>query len=123
MAAPGSKTQQTLQELGIGDDAGVEALIGELRAKLDTELAAVSSPESAENFRIHWPGRKQGLLGAANDHWLKSAPGPLKRSTGRLLNELKQHAEQSLEARTQALQQNASFGRLESERLDVTLPG
>ena len=123
MAAPGSKTQQTLQELGIGDAAGVEALLGELRATLDAELAAVASPDSAESFRVRWLGRKQGLLGAAADHWLKSAPGPLKRSVGRLLNELKQHAEQSLEARTQALQQNASLGRLESERLDVTLPG
>lgn len=123
MADLGVKTQRSLQELGIGDEAGVEALLGELRATLDTDLSAVSSVEALEEFRVRWLGRKQGLLGAANDHWLKSAAGPLKRAVGRLLNELKQHADQSLEVRRQAVERGAAESRLATERLDVTLPG
>lgn len=109
-----AKTQQTFQELGIGDEGGVEALVGELRAALDADMAAIGSAEAAEQFRVRWLGRKQGLLGAANDHWLKTAPGPLKRCTGRLLNELRAHAE------------NYSFAELGRKALhpvDVTLPG
>ncbi len=109
-----AKTQQTFQELGIGDEAAVEALVGELRADLEADLATIHNAEAAEQFRVRWLGRKQGLLGAANDHWLKSSPGPLKRSIGRLLNELRARAEgysvvQLAPTATQAL--------------DVTLPG
>jgi hypothetical protein len=74
MADSGVKTQRSLQELGIGDEAGVEALVGELRATLDAEIAGVTSLAGLEEFRVHWLGRKQGLLGAANDHWTSRCP-------------------------------------------------
>lgn len=122
MGEVGGKARQTLEELGIRDDAGVETLVKELRAALDAELASGDSPETAEQLRIRWLGRKQGILGAANDHWLKTAPGPLKRTVGRLLNELRGHAEQSLEERQQAAAKKAAVSAPEGG-VDVTLPG
>ena len=109
-----AKTQQTFQELGIADEAGVEALIGELRAVLEADLAAINTAEAAEQFRVRWLGRKQGLLGAANDHWLKTAPGPLKRRTGLLLNELRARAEGY---------SYLNLAPAATHAVDVTLPG
>ena len=104
------KVHRTLAELGVGDEAGVEALIRELRSALDADLAAIKSPDNAEQARVRWLGRKQGLLGAANDKWLASAPGPLKRAVGRGLNTLKAHAEQGLEERRKAVAEKRVSG-------------
>jgi phenylalanyl-tRNA synthetase alpha chain len=117
------KVHQSLQALGVADDAGVEALAAELRSALDAELSAANTPEDVEQLRIRWVGRKQGLLGAANDNWLKSAPGPLKRTVGRLLNELKARAASGLQERRQAAEELAARARLAEDRIDVTLPG
>jgi phenylalanyl-tRNA synthetase alpha chain len=112
-----------LEELGAGDEAGAARLFAELRAQLERELAALDSPGAAEPFRIRWLGRKQGLLTAANDNWLKPAPAALKRPVGRLLNEIKRQAEQGLADRRKALAGGSEEARLEAQRLDVTLPG
>ena len=121
MSEAGGKARQTLEELGIRDDAGVEALVKELRVALDAELATGESPQAAEQLRVRWLGRKQGLLGAANDHWLKTAPGPLKRTVGRLLNELRSHAEQTIEERQRAAANKAAVS-VPAAAVDVTLP-
>src|SRR6266849_5534766 len=112
MSGIADKTKQTLRDLGISDEAGVESLVAELRAELDHDLVNMRAASAmgrelpqaaeefakldaaaAEHFRIDWLGRKQGRLGAANDNWLKPAPGPLKRTLGRLLNEVRAYAE------------------------------
>jgi phenylalanyl-tRNA synthetase alpha chain len=110
-----AKVKQSLQDLGIGDEAGVASAVGELRTALDADLASAAD---SETLRIHWLGRKQGLIGAAADNWLKTAPGPLKRTVGKLINELRAHAESSVEAK-----QDAAAQELAGERVDVTLPG
>ena len=112
-----------LEDLGVRDEAGVEELFGELLRELDRELRELAASDLAEQFRVRWLGRKQGLLTAANDHWLKPAPPALKRSVGRLLNELKQHAEAALEARRAELGASTETAQMAAEQLDVTLPG
>ena len=108
------KVRLSLQDLGVADEAGVEVLMGELRAALDQAVAGINSAEAAEQYRIHWLGRKQGLIGAATDNWLKSAPGPLKRIVGKLINELRARAEAGRPA------EGAVFL---SPGIDITLPG
>ncbi len=112
-----------LEELGVRGEAEVARLFEELRAQLDRELRELSASDGAEQFRVRWLGRKQGILTAANDNWLKPAPPALKRSVGRLLNELKQYAESALEARRSELTAASEKSRLAAGRLDVTLPG
>jgi hypothetical protein len=93
------QVRQRLEGLGVGEEAGVATLFDGLRTQIERELAGLASADAGEQFRIRWLGRKQGLLTAANDNWLKPAPPALKRAVGRLLNEVKRQAEQSLEAR------------------------
>ena len=112
-----------LDELGVRDEQDVARLFEALRAEMEGELAGLTASGAAEPFRVRWLGRKQGLLTAANDNWLKAAPPDLKRPVGRLLNELKQYAEQALEARRAELAAANERARLAAERLDVTLPG
>ncbi len=117
------QVQRKLDALGVDDEAAVAGLCSSLRAEIERELAALASPDAVEQFRIRWQGRKQGLLTAANDNWLKPAPPALKRSVGRLLNELKQYTEQALETRRGQLAAGSQTARLAAERVDVTLPG
>ena len=124
MADPTANVHHTLEELGVRDPAGVEDLVGELRAVLEGELKAVSSPEGAEQFRVRWLGRRQGLLGAANDRWLRTAPGPLKPAVGRLLNELRDYATKNFVAITAEMAPFAGeLATVKIPRPDVTLPG
>ncbi len=117
------EVRRTLQELGVRDEQGVARLFQSLREQLQRELEELPGADGAELFRVRWLGRRQGILTAANDNWLKPAPAALKRPVGRLLNELKQYAEQALEARRQELATASQTVRLAAERLDVTLPG
>ncbi len=116
------RVHSKLADVGVREEAQVVELFETLRAEFDRELAGLSPGDAAEPFRVRWLGRKQGLLTAANDNWLKPAAPALKRVIGRLLNELKHHSEAAIEAR----RSQAPAGdpaRLEAERLDVTLPG
>src|SRR5258708_525482 len=67
--------------------------------------------------------RKNGILTQVNDLWLKAAPGPAKREVGARVNQLKTEVEQIVDAAQQRATGAASNARLESERLDITLPG
>ncbi len=117
------RVRSRLQDLGVRDEAEVERLFAELRAQMDRELKELVAADGAEQFRVRWLGRKQGLLTAANDNWLKPAPPALKPSVGRRLNELKRYAEDALEACRAELGTSGAAAQTESERLDVTLPG
>src|ERR1017187_9075328 len=103
------KTTKTYEDLGISDEAGVRDLFDELHRELQFDVQRLQG----EELRIKWIGRKQGLLGAVSDNWLKSAPGPLKRLTGQRLNRAREDVEGSIK-------------RLElvmSDATDITLPG
>jgi phenylalanyl-tRNA synthetase alpha chain len=117
------QVRQKLEAMGVHDEAVLARLFQELRAQMDRELRELTASDGAEQFRVRWLGRKQGLLTAANDNWLKPAAPALKRSVGRFLNELKQYAESALETRRRELDEVLQATRLETEQLDVTLPG
>ncbi len=95
----------------------------DLGSALDAESAAVKSDADWKNFRDRWMARKNGILTQINDAWLKAAPGPQKREVGRRVNELKQRVEQVVSETEQRLAGAGAQSRLESERLDISLPG
>lgn len=112
------KTAAKLPDL-LAAGESVESLFAELRSSFESEKSSVSSEEQYKSLRDRWLGRKNGLLSAANDSWLKAAPRELKRDVGRLQNEAKKQIETSL---------NELKGKVEAavdagEKLDVTLPG
>src|SRR5438128_2456335 len=110
-----SKVETPLGDLG-ADSSRVEALYGELRASFDRELAQTGSADDLKKLRDRWLGRKQGLLTATNDHWLKTAPRELKPVVGKLQNSLKNVVEQSIEAAASRLEKVTG-----EPEIDVTL--
>lgn len=95
----------------------------ELLAAIEEESGAVGSESNWKDFRDRWMARKNGVLTQVNDLWLKAAPKETKREVGQRVNELKQRVEQSIELTLEKLQSGVSASQLESERLDITLPG
>jgi phenylalanyl-tRNA synthetase alpha chain len=77
-------------------------------------------------FRDRWIGRKNGILTQINETWLKVAPGPSKRDVGQAVNKLREFISSNVdevEKHYFELVGAAGDAKLESERVDVTLPG
>ena len=97
--------------------------MAELLSALEQEASAVTSDADWKTFRDRWMARKNGILTQLNDLWLKAAPGPQKRDVGQRVNKLKTQVEQGVEDSRQRIATGASASRLDSECVDVTLPG
>jgi len=89
---------------------------------LRDESAAVKNESDWKTFRDHWMARKDGVLTALNDLWLKAAPKDAKRDVGQRVNELKKSIEQTVDAAKQRAER-ASHSQSDPDRLDITLPG
>ncbi len=98
-----------------------ESALDDAFAALAREAAGapLHDADAVEAFRLHWLGRKQGRLKLLSDAWLKAAPPEAKRALGQRFNALKAEIEQRLEAAAGA----GSGAALESEAIDITLPG
>jgi len=112
------KTARPIGEL-VESGASVESLYEELTSAFEAERGEVSSPEALMALRNRWAGRKNGLLAAANDAWLKAAPKELKPQVGRLQNVTKK----AIEAKLAAAEKEVAKASRKVEALDVTLPG
>jgi len=95
----------------------------DLLSALEEEARGISGESEWKNFRDRWMARKNGILTQVNDLWLKAAPGPSKREAGARVNQLKSEVEQVVDAAQQRASGASSKARLESERVDITLPG
>jgi phenylalanyl-tRNA synthetase alpha chain len=103
--------------------AALDKAVQELLSAARQEAETVASENEWKAFRDRWMARKNGILTQINDLWLKAAPGPAKRDVGARVNQLKVRVEQCVEAAQQRSSGSASKSRLESERVDITLPG
>jgi phenylalanyl-tRNA synthetase alpha chain len=103
--------------------APLDSTVGELLSALRQESAAVGSENDWKLFRDRWMARKNGILTQINELWLKAAPGPAKREVGSRVNRIKIEVEQVVDETQQRLSGSATQARLESERVDITLPG
>ena len=113
------KTVRPISEL-IGEGEVPERLYAELRAAFERERAQVSDPGQGQALRDRWLGRRNGLLAATNDHWLKAAPRDLKPVIGKLQNLLRRDLETAVDQVVRA----ASREQVQAEPdLDTTLPG
>jgi len=113
----------TVPKLEDYSPAALDKAVAELLAGLRQEAAAISSEGESKAFRDRWMARKNGILTQVNDLWLKAAPGPAKREVGTRVNKLKTDVEQIVDDAQGRLSGSASQARLESERIDITLPG
>jgi phenylalanyl-tRNA synthetase alpha chain len=103
--------------------AALDKATKKLLAVLDEEAAKIKTEADWKEFRDRWMARKNGILTQVNDLWLKAAPKDAKREVGQQVNELKKRVEQAIDAAQQGPKNAASSSRLDSDRLDITLPG
>ena len=113
----------TVEKLTLDSPASLDAAVRELLSALDCEAAEVRDESAWKTFRDRWMSRKNGVLTQVNELWLKAAPGAQKRDVGQRVNQLKKVVEQRVEETLESLRSGRSRARVESERLDITLPG
>ncbi len=97
----------------------VEQLYAEVITAFEAERASAISSEQVRVLRDRWLGRKNGLLTALNDNWLKAAPRENKPAVGKLQNQTKN----AIEAAVQSASDGAQAGVKKQDIVDVTLPG
>jgi len=100
-------------------EAELDQAFAAISQKVEASAAALETPDAVEAFRLQWLGRKQGLLKAISDAWLKSAPAEAKKLIGQRFNTLKAAIEERLETAGKA----SHTGALDAETIDITLPG
>ncbi|HWZ45023.1 MAG TPA: phenylalanine--tRNA ligase subunit alpha [Candidatus Saccharimonadales bacterium] len=115
--------QYTVPKLEDYSPVALDRAAQELLAAVRQEATAISGENEYREFRDRWMARKNGILTQINDLWLKAAPGPSKRDVGARVNQLKGEVEQAVESAQQRVGGAASAARLDSERVDITLPG
>lgn len=103
-------------------------MIDELRERLDRvrerverELEAASSPEDVEEVRVRTLGKKGALTTEAKA--IGSLPPEERPAAGERVNRIKDVIEEAIAGRQAVLAGEALARRLESEAVDVTLPG
>ena len=101
----------------------LDKAVRELVRAFEREAEAVSSEADWKNFRDRWMARKNGVLTLVNDLWLKAAPKADKRDVGQWVNELKTLVEEKVDRALERAKTQASWPKLSSDRLDITLPG
>jgi phenylalanyl-tRNA synthetase alpha chain len=117
--------ERTLEELGVRDAAGLEGLFARLELQLRDDVAETSAyaanPDGIEQLRIRWLGRKQGIVRAITENWLRSAPADLKRQVGQFLNALRQKAEEQIAAAAKQLALEEGY-RPQAPQPDIAAP-
>jgi len=113
----------TVPKLEDYSPAALDKAVQELLTAVRQEAIAVTSENESKAFRDRWLARKNGILTQVNELWLKAAPGPAKREVGARVNRLKIEVPQIVDDAQRRLSGSASQTRLESERIDITLPG
>jgi phenylalanyl-tRNA synthetase alpha chain len=92
-----------------------------LRADALEQLSHVWDDSALEQWRITFLGRKGALAGLMEK--LGTIPKEQRAAAGKLANETKTALESAFEAKIGAMKQRALSESLESEPLDITLPG
>src|SRR5580700_11360041 len=119
-----TQTNQTLAEIGVQSPDQLARLYDGLREEFDGASVSVSDEASWKVFRDEWLGRKSGVITSITENWLKKAPNAeLKRACGQALNELRAHAEATLEEKHAAIGAGADQAALARECVDLSLPG
>jgi phenylalanyl-tRNA synthetase alpha chain len=113
----------TVEKLADYSSGALDEAAGRLLSALNQEAAAVCEEAQWKALRDRWMARKNGVLTQINDFWLKAAPAAAKRDVGRRVNELKASVEQVVQQAHERLAAGVAQSRLQSERVDVTLPG
>ncbi|NLG71517.1 MAG: phenylalanine--tRNA ligase subunit alpha [Chloroflexi bacterium] len=95
--------------------------LDQIEKKALTELENITDESALQSWRVSFLGRNSPLMKVFDQ--LGTLPREERPAIGRRANEVKQALEAAFNARSESLRQAALQRSLESERLDVTLPG
>ena len=95
--------------------------IEQARRDFDAAVAAARTSKDLDELRIRFLGRKGGLVHALFAR-LKEVPKEQKKDAGDAMNKLRDHVEQTLDARIAAAAAEEAARREAREIIDVTLP-
>ena len=112
------KTGRLIGDL-LADGDSPDTLYADLRTAFEADLRESTTAQQIQSVRDRWLGRRNGLLTATNDRWLKAAPRELKPTVGKLQNLLKR----DLEAAIKQAAQSAASPQRSAPGVDPTLPG
>jgi phenylalanyl-tRNA synthetase alpha chain len=126
-----------LEELGVREAVTLPELFARIETQLSDDLAPFQAAgfgesSSIEAIRVRWLGRKQGIIRAITDNWLRPAPAEFKREIGERLNALRKEAEDGISQIPeikQAVESVKLAGDLKdpeqrsADNVDITLPG
>jgi len=115
--------EKTLAALGVTQAEQVAPLFAHLLSQANADLNAANSAETFEKFRVHWFGRKAGVVTLVGDNWLKPAVRELKPAVGQELNKFKAQLEARMEARRAAIESGAEQAVSAKDRVELSLPG
>lgn len=115
-------TTYTVPKLDEFSPEALDRAARELTAALESEAIAVANENDWRAFRDRWMSRKSGILMQVAE-WLKLAPGPSKRDVGQRVNRLKAKVEEMVTAAEQRISGSGAAAKIDSERVDITLPG
>ena len=95
----------------------LQQLVAEARARID----AAADLKALDEVRVHYLGKKGVLTAQLKE--LGKLPAEERPAAGQAVNEAKTEVAGLIEARKQALAENALAEQLAGEQVDVTLPG
>jgi phenylalanyl-tRNA synthetase alpha chain len=95
--------------------------IAELRAEAEAAIAAAGTSVALEEQRVRYLGRKAELPNALRT--IADLPPEQRGPTGKAANQARQALEALIAQRAQQLEAGELERRLETDRVDVTLPG
>ncbi len=95
--------------------------IESLRSQALSAAEQLTSLKALEELRVHYLGKKGAVTALL--HGLKDLAPDQRREFGQAVNLLKQDLQQALNTRRDSLQAAALQQALESERIDISLPG
>src|SRR5215467_9433000 len=99
--------------------------IGQLRSielQFDSERVSVADLRALEELRNRFLSRKSGLLTLQLQN-VRNVPAAERAEFGRVANDLKKKIEDALADLERTISEREKNKSLETERLDITLPG
>ncbi len=93
----------------------------ELKQQAEKELTATSTLAELDDVRVHYLGKKGLITGQLKQ--LGKLPAEERKGAGQEINKVKQAIAEQIDARKLTLEAEALNQRLQSESLDITLPG
>jgi phenylalanyl-tRNA synthetase alpha chain len=120
---PKKKSAYALPKLKDFSDTTLVKAVNDCIRACQAEADVVQTETDSKALRDRWLGRKAGILTQINDQWLRAAPKEAKRDVGAHVNELRLQIETRVIGAELSVSDQRKARSVESERIDITLPG